>query len=129
MDKIKINFLHICENAFFSQDKKLNIIGIFDQINVEGLPALHPKFSIAINVSGTVYDKKKVLEIISPSNKAIISPEMESEKLENKPKANMVINIVGLQFDEEGNYKIILKINDIIVSPEREDFFAVKKLS
>lgn len=32
MENVKLNFAHVCENAFLSQDGKINIIGDFDKI-------------------------------------------------------------------------------------------------
>ncbi|MBI2889019.1 MAG: hypothetical protein HYY10_03810 [Candidatus Liptonbacteria bacterium] len=125
MNDFKINFLHVCENAFFSEEKKLSVIGIFDLIKTDGLPAFHPRFSIAINVTGVIFDKKKTIEIISPSGNKIVSSEMKLVNLENKPNANLVINLIGARFPEKGIYRIIFKINDQVVSFDRNDIITV----
>jgi len=126
MENIKINFLHICENAFFAEDKKLNIIGIFQLINANGFPAFHPQFSIAFNVVGEIYGKGKKIEIISPNGVSIVSSEMENLRLEDKPEANLVVNFVGVVFPEPGAYKVIFKVDDKTISSDRQDFITVK---
>ena len=127
MENIKINFLHICENAFFAEDKKLNIIGIFDSIYAKGFPAIHSRFSIALNVTGKIYDKKIIIEIMSPEGILITSWPLKNVKLGNEPKTNLVLNFIGVRFPKPGNYKIILKIDDEIISSDRQDMITVKE--
>lgn len=124
-ENIKINFLHTCDNAFFSDDKKLSIIGIFDLIHADRFPALNPKFSIAISVTGQIYDKKRNIEIISPNGNIIVSSEMPTYGLEGKPKTNLVVNLIGVVFPEAGAYRIIFKVNDERISPDRNDIITV----
>ncbi|MEK7082539.1 MAG: hypothetical protein AAB972_00065 [Patescibacteria group bacterium] len=127
MENIKINFLHICENAFFAEDKKLNIIGIFDHINAKGFPAMHSRFSIALSVTGIIHDKKIIIEIMSPDGIPIISLTLKNVKLGNEPKTNLVLNFIGVKFPQSGNYKIIFKVDDKIISSDRQDMITVKE--
>lgn len=127
MDDIKINFLHICDTAFFSDDKKLNIIGIFEKVKTPGFPAFNPRFSVALNVGGKIYSKKKVIEIVNPNGEGLLFSSELPEVAEDKSHSNFAINLVGVQFPGEGSYKIRFKIDDRVVSPEREDYIIVEK--
>ena len=49
MANIKLNYAHLCDMAFLSQEGKVNIIGIFKTIFSQNFPAIHPKFSIAVS--------------------------------------------------------------------------------
>jgi len=124
MDEIKINFLHICEYAFFSEDKKVNVLGVFDGMTAESFPIIHPRFSIVIGVNGTIFNKRKEIEILSPSGEPVISTQI-NVNLENKPKANLIINLIGVPFQVAGTYKIVFKIDDKIISPERQDVITI----
>jgi len=47
----KLNFIHLCDSAFISAENgNLNLIGIFDTIISANFPAVHPKFSLVVNV-------------------------------------------------------------------------------
>lgn len=124
---IKLNFLHICENAFFSDDKKLNIINIFDIINISNLPAIHPRFSLATGLFGDITKHKLFIEIKSPSGIPILESEYKEIKENMKNKTNLVINIVGVVFKEIGKYKILLKTEEGIIDEVNEYYFEVVK--
>jgi hypothetical protein len=47
----KLNFAHICDYAFFGEAGKVNIIGIFKNITVLKLPAVHPQMFIVTNIT------------------------------------------------------------------------------
>jgi hypothetical protein len=124
---MKLNFLHICENAFFSEDKKLNIIGIFNTINTSAFPATHPKFSIAINISD-YKNESGVLLVQSPNKETFIEIPIEKDKLsENKNNANIVLNFIGATFPVEGKYPVILKTDKTIIEG-RDDHILLQKI-
>lgn len=127
MENIKINFLHICENAFFAEDKKLNIIGIFDRIYAKGFPAMHSRFSIALSVTGRIYDKKIIIEMMSPDGVPLFSSTLKNIELRNERKTNLVLNFFAVTFLKSGNYKIIFKVDDEIISSDRQDMITVEQ--
>ena len=57
---LKVNFLHICENAIVEQGSgNLSIIGIFENLNAQNFPAMHPSMTIVAgfeNKNPGVYD-------------------------------------------------------------------------
>ena len=126
MNEVKLNYLHICENAFFSEDKKLNIIGIFDAISTSQVPAMHPSFSIAFNFSGYSADKIFELHITSPSGEVIAkAPVKLNQNVPFGKAANFVINIVGLVFKEKGKNVIRLMCNGNIANTDSQEYFLV----
>jgi len=113
MEKVKINFVHISENAFFSKDNKLNIIGIFDKVFAINFPAVHPVFAIAVNISGERGTHKIIIEIISPEDKAIVKIEKDVEISQENGMSNFVANLIGIQFPVEGAYKIKVAVDNL----------------
>lgn len=45
---MKINFLFVCDSV--TNDKKLNVEGIFDSVASQGFPALHPVMFVVVNL-------------------------------------------------------------------------------
>lgn len=121
MGKLKLNFVHVCENAFLSKDNKLNIIGIFNKILSFGFPAIHPKLFIVTNISGELSEFKEAIEIVSPNNKVIVNAENQIKIDENK-SANFIAQFVGIPFENEGIYKIRILVDGIIIN---EDNFII----
>lgn len=120
MENVKLNFLHVCENAFVSQSGNLNIIEIFDQINANNFPAAHPKLAIVSSFSGEIGKYKETIEIVSPEGSIIAKVEKdEIEIVQSGGVANFIANFIGLIFSSEGKYKIRVTVNDQILSEDK----------
>jgi len=61
---LKVNFLHFCESAIVEQGTgNLSIINIFENINAQSFPALHPTMSVVAgfeNNNPGIYDVELV---------------------------------------------------------------------
>ena len=115
MENIELKFVHISENAFFSQEGKLNIIGIFDKIFSVNYPAMQPMFAISMGIVGKKGIHKLAIEIMSPQDQSIATIEGNIEIKEDNGGANFVANLVGLPFPYEGKYTIKIKLGDDFV--------------
>lgn len=118
MTNIKLNFLHVCENAFVAQDGKLSIIGIFNQIKAPNFPAAHPKLSIVSSISGAVGDYLEVIEIVSPRAEVIARVENNITIQREDGAANLIASFVNLIFLINGKYTIRIKINGVLLNEE-----------
>lgn len=125
MEDVKLNFLHICENAFVSQDKKLSVINIFNQIRASNFPAAHPKFSIVTNISGIEGEYSEVVEIIAPNGEIVARAENNKMIIQKDGAANFIANFIGVVFPVDGKYKIVVKVNNILV--DEENFILLSK--
>jgi hypothetical protein len=118
MADVKLNFLHVCENAFTSSDGKLNIIGIFNQIKASSFPAAHPKLSIVSSISGKIGDYTEVIEIVSPRAEVIARVENNIKIQREGGSANLIAGFVNLIFLIGGKYTIRIKINGDLLNEE-----------
>jgi hypothetical protein len=120
MENGKLNFLHICDYASFSEGGKLNILGIFENINAPSIPYAHPQMFIVSNVSfkksGNI---KKVIKIVSDDNIEIAKLEFSvNVKIPaDKKTANIGVagQLNGTRFEKFGKYKIQVFINDKLI--------------
>ncbi|PJA86575.1 MAG: hypothetical protein CO141_04045 [Candidatus Moranbacteria bacterium CG_4_9_14_3_um_filter_42_9] len=127
MANVKLNFLHVCENAFTSSDGKLNIIGIFNQINATNLPALHPRLMIVTSLAGEVKGYMESIEIISPKGQVIAKAGNPIEIFKEDGSANFIADFVGIVFPDEGKYKITVKVDENIINADNNDSFILIK--
>ncbi|EKE15742.1 MAG: hypothetical protein ACD_11C00108G0036 [uncultured bacterium] len=118
MADVKLNFLHVCENAFVSQDGKLSIIGIFNQIKASNFPAAHPKLSIVSSISGVADDYLEVIEIVSPKAEVIARIENNVKIQKEGGAANLIASFVNLIFLIGGKYTIRIKVNNELLSED-----------
>ena len=125
MNDLALKASHICENAFFSSDGKLNIIAIFDRIYVINLPAIHYIMDLAMVFEGKPNAKEKVkLNAISPSGEKILPDKDIEINLSDTGKFNFVMKVPSITLKEEGIYKFLASSNG---KPLGEATFEVSK--
>lgn len=103
----KIKTFVVCENAFFSEDKKLNIIGIFDKIFANTVPVMQPIMFLAGIIEGSNKITKKLdFKIRDDAGKEIVPGTSLSVTISDSGKANFVVKIPGLTLSKDGFYKL-----------------------
>lgn len=85
---LKVNFFHICDNVILEQGTgKFSVIGVFENINAESFPVMHPSMSIIIgfeNKNPGVYDVELVF----------LDEKSETQKI--SAKVNIGVNGRGI---------------------------------
>ncbi len=105
---LKVNFLHVCENAIIEQGSgNLSLIGIFENINAQNFPAMHPVMSIVVgfeNKNPGIYD----VELVFLDEKSEILKLPAKVNIGVSGKGNWVYKIIGYQIPRELTQKIKL---------------------
>jgi len=118
MKNVKLNFAHICDYASFSEGGKLNIFGIFKNINTAGFPIVHSQMFIVVNITaGIAGEYKEVIKFVREEDKTEIIKPLEFNMRTNK--SNSEIGVLGqisnIKFDKEGKYKFKIYINNNLI--------------
>ncbi|MBX6332907.1 MAG: hypothetical protein IRY91_13755 [Gemmatimonadaceae bacterium] len=53
---MRISFALFADAANLSQEGKLNVLGVFDAVQVAGLPTVHPRAHLVVRIKGGVSD-------------------------------------------------------------------------
>jgi hypothetical protein len=75
-----VSFALFADAANLSQEGKLNILGVFDALQVGSLPALHPRATLVVHLKGSTADvgnHRVSLQWLSPSGTQLWSSEGE----------------------------------------------------
>src|SRR3989338_7248419 len=80
-NKIKIDFGHICENVIVAQNGNLSIINIFNQINADNFPAVHPVLFVVIGANGEVGEYEVSVKIKKKEEKEPIITQTLPNKM------------------------------------------------
>jgi hypothetical protein len=75
-----VSFALFADAANLSQEGKLNILGVFDALQVGSLPALHPRATLVVHLKGSTADvgnHRVSLQWLSPSGAQLWSSEGE----------------------------------------------------
>jgi len=75
-----VTFALFADGANLSQEGKLNILGVFDALQVSALPSLHPRATLVVHLKGTSADAgqhRVTLQWLSPSGAELWSSDGE----------------------------------------------------
>jgi hypothetical protein len=112
MEKTKLELLTICDYAVVSQDNKLSIIGMFEQIFVANIPSQHPQMFIVGILNGEAGRTEELtLEIKTPNGSDAIPPQKIPVTVGPNGKSNIIAGVGNLPLQETGFYKIKLTSN------------------
>ena len=78
--RMHVTFALFADAANLSQEGKLNILGVFDALQVATLPALHPRATLVVHLKGSVADAgthRVSLQWMSPSGSELWSSDGE----------------------------------------------------
>ena len=75
-----VTFALFADGANLSQEGKLNILGVFDALQVATLPAMHPRATLVVHMKGTPSDAgthRVSMQWMSPSGSELWSSDGE----------------------------------------------------
>jgi len=117
-----LKFIHICEMAFFSNDNKLNIIGVFEKISTAGYPFINPRLSIVTGIDAPKGEYTETIKIFKrgEENNPVIVVSGRISIVESPAGANFVANFFGVLFKEKGDYIVKVFVNEEELKQEKE---------
>lgn len=106
-----ISFAVFADGANLSQEGKLNVLGVFDALQVGGFPAMHPRTHFVLRLKGSLEDignHRLTFRWISPADEELWSSDGE---LNVAPGPNAafemdlpVIAVIDLPLNAPGRY-------------------------
>ena len=116
---MKLLYALLCDNAFLSIDRKVNIIGVFETINAQKFPVVHPKFVIVGSIEPSKRNFKMSLNIIGEDEKPILGDIQEREvDLPAEAKGqnfNFIIEVINTNFIGPGAYRVQVAIDGKVI--------------
>lgn len=123
MSNFKLNYIHLCDEVSFSQERKLSIIGIFDVINVVSIPGSLIKGYLVCNFTVQNKDLKEAMISTVISNKNTqeevvripdlkVSIKEQDIIISDRPRMiGVSLQLVNVSFNKTGEYNISVIIN------------------
>lgn len=117
--RMYIQFALFADGANISQEGKLNILGVFDAVQVQGLPAVHPRATLVVRLKGSRADEgvhRVGLHWLNPSGAELWSSTGELEVMAPPNEATELdfplIAAVDLPLDAAGAYTMRISLDD-----------------
>ena len=117
---MNVQVVVLCDAATHDSSNKLNILGAFDTIYAQQLPAVHPQCAVALRVTFATEDEgthRLALNFINADGRSIMPPIQMPIAVTLPVDAdfittNLVLNIQQLQFPEAGLYSVDIRFDD-----------------
>jgi hypothetical protein len=112
--RIELHTLLLCDYALTAQDGKISAVGIFSQINVGNLPAVHGRCFIVAVLEAESGEHELTLQVVSPKGAGILErpPQLRIDVPANATTANIVADLKGMRIEELGRHRIELRAGD-----------------
>lgn len=103
----RLNFSFLCDYASVSREGKLNLNGIFEDINVRSFPAHHPVMFVVANISGVNSKDNFTCEIvIDEGDKKRLAVISQQIKVDPKRKFGFIGQFVNVRYERPGLYAL-----------------------
>lgn len=114
-----VSFAMFADAANISQEGKLNILGVFDAVQVGTMPAVHPRAHLVVRFKGTPLDvgiHQVALRWVNPGGVELWSSDGQVELSAPPPGVTEVdiplIATIDLPLDMQGSYAMMVFVND-----------------
>ncbi|OGY22787.1 MAG: hypothetical protein A2126_01330 [Candidatus Woykebacteria bacterium GWB1_45_5] len=117
---MKLLYALLCDSAFLSIDRKVNIIGVFETINAAKFPVTHPKFVIVGSVAPSKKNFKMSINIVDEENKVPVLGDIQEREV-SLPKEgggqnfNFIVEVVNANFAKPGSYSVKISIDSEVI--------------
>lgn len=110
----------LADYANVSREGKLNILGIFDRINAQSIPAVHPQMQLIMTIEADRVEAnrghKVDVELIDEDGTKLFSIggtlKFSSPPPGERIRINHIIQLNNLKFDRFGKYDFKILINN-----------------
>lgn len=125
-----LNFSLLCDDIRQEVGGKISLMGIFENIYVTSLPAVHPRLAIINEWAEGVGEFETTLRILSPDRKAVIRENTTRLKLLDARYRQRDISIhLNIEVKEQGTYWIENYLDGVLVSSVPLNVISVKEKS
>ena len=134
---IKITLALLADGANISREGKLNILGIFDRISTQNLPAMHPQMQLIMTIEADRGDADKEhqlgIDLINADGSKLFSMsgniKFASPPSGEQIRINHIIQLNNLRFEHFGSYEFKILINNEVRKSVPLHVIEVKKPS
>src|SRR3972149_10995469 len=107
---MKLLYGLLCDYAFVSIDRKVNIIGVFETINAQKFPVTHPKFVIVGSIAPSKKDFKMSINIVDKKTGSTVLGDVHERQVnlpdEKAANFNFIVEVINTNFSHPGEDSI-----------------------
>ena len=117
---VQIALALLADGANISREGKLNILGIFDRISTQNMPAMHPQMQLIMIIEADRRDADREhqlgIELIDADGKKLLSMtgniKFSSPPPGEQIRINHIMQLNNLRFEQWGSFEFKILINN-----------------
>jgi hypothetical protein len=119
---VDVDIALLCDAATVDGAGKLNILGVFDRLNVSSFPARHGRMALVLRFRGTVAEAGEhelVIALRNPGGGELLRADGKLTigagpgSAQEGVRVPQVLNFDGLVFEEEGRYSFDVTVDGV----------------
>jgi len=119
---MRVKLALLADYANVTADGKLNILGVFDRINVTALPAVHPQMHLVLRFEAHAMERDRVhnveIRLHDPDGKTVfeVKGDVVSHGTGRATASNQILTLNNLHLTKSGDYTFAVFVNDDLKS-------------
>lgn len=120
---MRVKLALLADYANVTAEGKLNILGVFDRINVSALPAVHPQMHLVLRFEAHPMERDRVhnveIRLHDPDGRTVF--EVKGDVVPHgdgghATASNQILTLNNLQLTKSGGYNFAVFVNDDLKS-------------
>ncbi len=127
MTNLKLKNIYICENVIVALNGQLSLINLTSEITAKAFPAVHPKLTIVVSLSGDTGKYTEQVELITIKDYKTIATITSQVNIEGPGGNNLIASFVNLVFQQDDKCWVKVTVDGRIITNQDEHFFEIKR--
>jgi hypothetical protein len=128
MANIKLKNVFICESVIVAFNGQISLINLTPEITSTAFPAIHPKLTVLVGISGDNGSYNEKVEIVSVDDDKIIASVNGGAEIKSVGGSNFIANFINTVFPREGKYWIRVIVGSDLLTDKENHMFTLKKI-
>jgi hypothetical protein len=120
---MQVKLALLADYANVTAEGKLNILGIFDRISVQEIPAIHPQMHLILRLEAHPAERNRVhnveIRLYDPDGQTVFEVKgdvMPQGHSGQSIATNQILTLNNLQLDKSGGYTFVVLVNNDVKS-------------
>jgi len=106
-ERATLDYAVVCDDVRFEVGDKISLMGVFDSINVQSFPTVHPRLAVVAAWAGLRGEAQSEIQLVDPSGSLLANMGVANLKETGEKKgARHIAVTLNVPFKTPGTYEV-----------------------